>query len=106
MNLTLFNEHMHVSFSSKGLHLYNVTRPVVKGRVLTCESMLDPKRNMHKNDLTACLSALLPEDECAGEALEGSSLPVRRDTEWGIARVLLPPSSSDPWGVCGRRRRL
>lgn len=23
-----------------------------------------------------------------------------------IARVLLPPSSSDPWGVCGRRRRL
>lgn len=27
-------------------------------------------------------------------------------TEWGTARVLLPPSSSDGSGVCGRRRRL
>lgn len=62
--------------------------------------------SVKNNDLTACLSALLPEDECAREALEGSSLPVRRDTEWGTARVLLPPSSSDPWGVCGRKRRL
>ena len=32
-----------------------------------------------EHDLTACLSAPLPEDECAGEAEEeGSSLPVRR----------------------------
>lgn len=38
---------------------------------------------MKSDDLTACLSALLPEDECAGESLEGSSLPVRRDTEFG-----------------------
>lgn len=31
----------------------------------------------------------------------------RKETQRvGIARVLLPPSSSDPWGVCGRRRRL
>lgn len=33
---------------------------------------------MKSNDLTACLSALLSEDECA---LEGSSLPVRRHRE-------------------------
>ena len=46
LNLTLFNEHMRLSFSSKGLGLYSVTRSVVKGRVLTHESVLDPKRNM------------------------------------------------------------
>lgn len=35
--------------------------------------------SVKSDDLTVCLSALFPEDECATEALEGSSLPVRRD---------------------------
>lgn len=33
------------------------------------------------DDLTRCLSALLPEDKCAGETLERSSLPGRRRKE-------------------------
>lgn len=62
---------------------------VVKVSVLTHKSTLYSGRNMvwapvKSNDLTACLSALLSEDECAGEALEGSSLPVRRHKEWGL----------------------
>lgn len=31
--------------------------------------------------------------------------PPEETQDWD-ARVLSPPSSSEPWGVCGRRRRL
>lgn len=36
--------------------------------------------HVKSDDLTACLSVLLPQDKCAVEVLEGSSLPMRRDT--------------------------
>lgn len=37
----------------------------------------------------------------------GGGFLVHGETQsWGTVRVLLPPSSSDLWGVCGRRRRL
>lgn len=35
--------------------------------------------SVKSDDLTVCLSALLLEDECVTKALEGSSLPMRRE---------------------------
>lgn len=105
---TLFRQPTLLSLSLKGPWLFSVT---LCTKALTCESVVDPRRttvwaSVKSDDLTACLSALLTQDECAREALEDSSLPVTRGAKWGAARVFLPPSSSDPWGVCGRKRRL
>lgn len=83
MDLTILNEHIHLSCSPKGAVL-NAAHSVVKGRMLARESALDPRRNMVRaslksDDLTACLSALLSEDKCGGGGT-GGLLCAREET--------------------------
>lgn len=77
---------------------------MVKGNVLTDDSTLELRRDMlgvsaESDDPTACLSALLPEDKCAREALEGSTLPMRQGRGRGARKGALTSFIIRPLGT-------
>lgn len=88
---------------------------MVKGSVLTDDSTLELRGDklgvsVESDDPTVCLSALLPEDECGREALEGSTLPTRRGRDGGLqgcSHLLHHPTPGDfvvAGGGCRNRK--